>query len=124
MSLQQCHLLQALACACLGHWYQEVGNDLQKAKNCYEETLLIDPQAEEVAASLKQVNEKLGLNVYATENAHLSLLSMEKPPSVFAAHSQKSFDSLSPKGMPSGFLGAIHVLVLSQRCPHLLMNGI
>lgn len=90
--------MQALACSSLGHWYQEIGKDLPKAKNCYEETLLINPEDEEVAACLKQVNEELGFNVYTAQAAALSLLSIEKPPSAFAAHSQKSFDSLSPRG--------------------------
>ena len=92
------YLLQALACASLGKWYQEIGKDLPKAKNCYEETLLIDPQAEEVAAALKTVNEQLGLNVFTAQTATLSLLSAEKPASAFAAQSQKSFESLSPRG--------------------------
>ena len=36
-------LAQVLACAWLGHWYREVAMDYKKAKNCYEQTLALDP---------------------------------------------------------------------------------
>ena len=48
-------VLQAAACAYLGHYYHEVAKDLTKAKNCYEETLLLDPQNTAVAHALTQV---------------------------------------------------------------------
>ena len=53
--------LQAAACAYLGHYYREVAKDLAKAKNCYEETLLLDPQNTAVAHALTQVNRSLNL---------------------------------------------------------------
>ena len=42
------------ACAWLGHWYAEVAQDLGKAKNCYEQTLLMDPSDAVIANRLKQ----------------------------------------------------------------------
>ena len=46
---------QVQACAWLGHWYAEVAQDLHKAKNCYEQTLLMDPSDAVIANRLKQV---------------------------------------------------------------------
>ena len=75
-----------------------MAKDLAKAKNCYEETLLIDPQAEGIADCLKQVNQKLGLTAHEADAASLALLT-QRPPSAFAAQSQKAMESLSPRGM-------------------------
>ena len=34
---------QALACAWLGHWYKEIGQNYFKARNCYRRALVLDP---------------------------------------------------------------------------------
>lgn len=89
--------LQVFACGYLGHWYREVGKDLKKAKNCYEETLLIDPKAEGIADCLKEVNCELGLLADAAKAQKLAALAV-KPPSAFAPQSQTAFANLSPRG--------------------------
>lgn len=86
-----------MACGFLGHWYREVGKDLAQAKNCYEESLLLDPQAEGITDCLKQVNKELGLNDTVSDAAGKAALE-EGAPSAFAAQSQKSFDHLPPRG--------------------------
>ena len=48
-------LVQVLACAWLGHWYREVAMDYKKAKNCYEQTLALDPSDTVIGASMKDV---------------------------------------------------------------------
>lgn len=93
---------QVSACAYLGHYYHQVAKDLSKAKNCYEETLLLDPQDSSIAEALTQVNDELGLADQAAETAHLASLGKPlkstKSTSAFAAHSQKAFAVLSPEG--------------------------
>ena len=101
--------LQAMACAYLGHWYREVGKDLGKAKNCYEETLLIDAQMSNAAECLKQVNEELGLNTRAAKDKQASQFdSAPKAASAFAAQSKEAFEVLSPRGTPSLLLSNNH----------------
>ncbi|KAK9918866.1 hypothetical protein WJX75_007651 [Coccomyxa subellipsoidea] len=50
---------QALACAWLGHWYKEIGQNYFKARNCYRRALVLDPTDTVVAENLRQVQEKL-----------------------------------------------------------------
>jgi tetratricopeptide (TPR) repeat protein len=35
--------VQAAACAWLGHWYNEVAEDYERAANCYEHALELAP---------------------------------------------------------------------------------
>lgn len=86
-----------MACVYLGHWYREVSKDLRKAKNCYEEALLLDPEADGAAECLKRVNQDLGLNSKGSKTAGKALLDGGAP-SAFAAQSKKGFEELSPKG--------------------------
>lgn len=92
---------QVSACAYLGHYYHQIAKDLTKAKNCYEETLLLDPQDASIARALTEVNDALGLGDEAADSAILASMGKAKErtsTSAFAAHSQKAFDDLSPEG--------------------------
>lgn len=97
---QDLHSLQVQACAWLGHWYREVAGDLEKAKNCYEQTLLLDASDRVTANLLKQVNEQLGLlKDQAAGGGNAASGSLLKP-SAFEATSKQAFDEKIPTCEP------------------------
>lgn len=105
----------------LGRWYHEVGNDLHKAKGCYEEALVMNPKNKEVALALREINQDLGMKEQADELAHLTdsktptRLSIDGAnPSAFAAASSEAFDNHSKQGKNVN-LALYMLLVFHQR---------
>ena len=88
--------MQEEACTWLGRWYMEVGEDLRKAKSCFEEALVMDSRNKEVAQLLRQVNQDLGMREHADELTHLVGLSPSGPAddqeSAFAMASGRAFE--------------------------------
>ena len=95
--------LQEQACLWLGRWYQEVGVDLEKAKACFEEALVLNPKDVEVAKALRKVNHELGKTAEAEELAHLTdaapATASSEPKSAFAAASLPPFADQIQKGL-------------------------
>lgn len=74
----------------LGHWFLEIPKDLQSAKRCYEEALVMNPNNKEVARQLRQINQDLGMKEHADELNHLTEAATNSAPaqdeeSAFAA---------------------------------------
>ena len=95
------HFMQGQACLWLGRWFQEVGGELDKAKKCLEEALVIDPKNREIAQTLRQVNQGMGRTSEADALEHLTTLTetsqKSEQTSAFANASLPAF-SKQPSG--------------------------
>lgn len=75
----------------LGHWYHEVAVDLQKARNCYNEALLLDAKDAAAAEALAKINEQLSQQQKPPAGCS------QIQPSAFTAQSKQAFlKELSP----------------------------